>query len=500
VPPPPPGDGITVLEGPGQPAAAKPSSKGKIIAAVVAAVVLIAGAIVTVVLVSNRTSSTGAANPEEAVEKMLGSLEDNDLLGVLDMLAPWERDFARGLVDDYIDNAKDAGYVADDADLSDVGGYTLEVDDLRVSTTEVNDRIVNVALVGGTARFATQFDQLPLGAEALKQLAEATGGDTPEDLDATGDLAELGLPPVTTIEDDGRWYVSLFYTVAETARLAADAPPPSSESAIPAVGAGSPEEASDEFISALERLDVRRLIELTPPDEMGVLHDYAPLFIDQLGEPLEGGSIDIRDTEYRVEDVDGGRKVIPTRFVVEVTGESGPTTVTYERTDDRVSLVADVDGEVTEVALEERDAGTGFSLSSTDVNLTGSIVKGDAETLNIDFEGTAEGEEVSATLTATPDADCILLSGDVTSGGETEPVAEQLCPDDFGDEGLELSGAPVALEDVFDQIGDFVEFDRFSQLFDLGLVAVEVDGDWYISPLRSTTELFGAFAALAEGS
>ena len=473
-------------------------SKGKIIAAVAAVVVLLAGVLVTVKLVSSRSADGGASSPDEAVENMIGSLEENDLLGVLDMFAPWERDAAKGLLEDYLDNAQDAGYVADDADLSNVGGYTLTVDGLEVQSTEVNERIANVALVGGTAHFTTEFDELPLGAEALEQLEEATGGEDPEDVDTSGDLADLDLPPITTIEDDGRWYVSLFYTIAESARAAADAPAPTTEGAVPAVGADSPEEAVDEMISAIERVDVERMIELTPPDEMGVLHDYAPLFLDEL-EPFEGGSVDFHDAEYRVEDVDGGRKVIPTHFVVDATGDFDTTTVTYDRTDDRVSLLVDQDGSATEVALVQLDGGTGFDVDGPGLDLSGQVLEADGGTLAIDVNGTVDGEDLSAKLTATPDGDCILVSGDATSGGETEPIAEQLCPEDFSEEGLSFAGSPVALADVLDNMGELVQFDNFSRLFDLGIVTVEVDGDWYVSPLRSTTELVGTFAALAEG-
>ena len=463
-----------------------------------AVVVLVAGVLVTVKLVSSRSEAGGAASPDEAVENMMASLEENDLLGVLDLFAPWERDAAMGLIEDYVDNAQDAGYLADDADLSNVGGYTLTVDGLEVEPTEVNERIVNVALVGGTAHLTTQFDELPLGAQALEQLEEATDGEDPENIDATGDFAEMELPPITTIEDDGRWYVSLFYTMAELARAAADAPAPTTEGAVPAVGADSPEEAVDEMIAAVERLDVERMIELTPPDEMGVLHDYAPLFLDEL-EPFEGGSVDIHDTEYRVEDVDGGRKVIPTHFVVDVAGELDTTSVTYDRSDDRVSLLVDQDGSATEVALVQLDGGTGFDVNAPGVDLSGQVVEADDGTLAIDVEGTVDGEDLSAKLTATPDGDCILVSGDATSGGETEPVAEQLCPEDFSEEGLSFAGSPVALADVLDNMGELVQFDNFSRLFDLGIVTVEVDGDWYVSPLRSTTELVDTFAALAEG-
>ena len=154
---------------------------------------------------------------------------------------------------------------------------------------------------------------------------------------------------------------------------------------MPAVGADSPEEAVDEMIAAVERLDVERMIELTPPDEMGVLHDYAPLFLDEV-ESFEGGSVDIHDTEYKVEDVDGGRKVIPTHFVVDVAGEFDTTSVTYDRSDDRVSLLVDQDGSATEVALVQIDGGTGFDVNGPGLDLSGQVVEADDGTLAIDVE------------------------------------------------------------------------------------------------------------------
>ena len=176
-----------------------------------------AGTAVTVKLVSSQ-SSGGAASPEEAVQDMVGSLEQNDLLGVVDVLAPWERDFARQGIDNYLDDAKDNGLLAKDTDLSDVGGYTLTVDGLKVSSEPVNERIANVSLVGGTAHLQSHFDQLPLGAKLLEQLNKANDGKGPDDVSGTTDLADAQLPPITTIKQDGRWYVSLFYSIAESAR------------------------------------------------------------------------------------------------------------------------------------------------------------------------------------------------------------------------------------------------------------------------------------------
>ena len=268
---------------------------------------------------------------------------------------------------------------------------------------------------------------------------------------------------------------------------------------MPAVGADSPEEAVDEMISAIERVDVERMIELTPPDEMGVLHDYAPLFLDEL-RAVRGWQR--RLPRRRVPRRGRGRRpqghphpLRRRRHRRCSTPPPSPTTAT----DDRVSLLVDQDGSATEVALVQARQRHRLRRERSRPRPERRGPRGRRGTLAIDVKGTVDGEDLSAKLTATPDGDCILVSGDATSGDETEPIAEQLCPEDFSEEGLSFAGSPITLADVLDNMGELVQFDNFSRLFDLGVVTVEVDGDWYVSPLRSTTELISTFAALAEG-
>src|SRR5205823_347014 len=82
----------------------------------------------------------------------------------------------------------------------------------------------------------------------------------------------------------GRWYVSLWYTVAETVRRHANAAVPAFGQGVGARGAATPEEAVRQLVDAGVRLDVRRAVELTPPDEAAALHDYAPLFVGKADE------------------------------------------------------------------------------------------------------------------------------------------------------------------------------------------------------------------------
>ena len=61
---------------------------------------------------------------------------------------------------------------------------------------------------------------------------------------------------------------------------------------IPAVGAATPEEAVRGMIDAAIDLDVARVIELTPPDEMAALHDYGPILVDLAEEALAESDIE----------------------------------------------------------------------------------------------------------------------------------------------------------------------------------------------------------------
>lgn len=475
----------------------KRSGRGRILAGVAAVAVVAVGAAVTIKLVSSQ-SSGGASSPEQAVENMVGALEDNDLLGVVDVLAPWERDFARDQIDNYLDDAKRHELLAKDADLANFGGYKLAVDGLQVKAEEVNERIANVSIVGGTAHFQSELKELPLGAKLLEQLDKANDGQRHDDVDETTDLSDAELPPLTTIKQDGGWYVSLFYTVAETARAGADAPAPTTEQAIPAKGAESPEAAVDQLIDALERGDVRRLVELAPPDEMAVLHDYAPLFLDEVkasGERI----VSFTDREYDVVDVDGGKKVIPTKFKVELAGDR-PGTLAYERTGDHVQVVVDRDGETTTIRIEKADNGSSLVMSGSGTDLRGTITSAGESTVQITVKGTSKGEAFAADLTLTPEGTCVNVKGEARSDGDSEYVDEQVCPEDvFGSEDASFLGTDFDTLMSLDKLGKLVQFEQLSRLFDVGIVTVKVGGDWFVSPLRTGAELLGVYAHVTEG-
>ena len=77
----------------------------------------------------------------------------------------------------------------------------------------------------------------------------------PDDVDVSelddSTSSELDVP-LTAVEVDGRWYLSVFFTAAEQARLSADQPPDIPESGIKPSGGEHPEDALDELFDGLE--------------------------------------------------------------------------------------------------------------------------------------------------------------------------------------------------------------------------------------------------------
>jgi hypothetical protein len=144
--------------------------------------------------------------------------------------------------------------------------------------------VTRVAVAGGRSTYRVDPGASPLG-DFVRGLLPPLATKVVEGSD---DLADEDVF-FTAIKEGDRWYVSLWYSIAEAAR-GTGTPPPFGRG-LPARGAASPEKAVEDLIRAAVGLDVRRLIELTPADEARVLHDYAPLFLPQ----AEAGAADAKN-------------------------------------------------------------------------------------------------------------------------------------------------------------------------------------------------------------
>lgn len=297
----------------GAPPPQPPKRHGKLIAATAAVIVLAGGGIATYVAVSDSDSGTGAASPKAAVNSIVDDLNNSDLLGALDDLAPGERDALAQPARDEIAQLKRLNVLSADADAGHIAGFTFKAHDLTFAkqTVEINDHVQVVNLTGGTLQVGADAAKFPFSREFLKAAF-------PHGLPAGNKQTQhVDIGQVIQQERDGKpirlatqrvgdkWYPSIFYTVADQ-MSGQTVPAPSS--AIPAKGASSPEQAVQSEVKALLNGDFRRAIELISPSELGALHDYGGLLLQSAGAAPHA-SVTIQTLDLTTTKISGGERV-----------------------------------------------------------------------------------------------------------------------------------------------------------------------------------------------
>lgn len=383
--------------------APKKRGKGPIIGAI-AAVLVVAVGIAATIFVLNRSEAGqgGEDNPTQAATNLVNSLSQGDVLGVLESLTPAESALLVDFNARTTQRLKELKVYKEDADPNKLHGASVQAQNLKYDekgAEKVNDHLTITKLVGGTVAFHADASELPLTEEFMQ--AAFPDGLNSEPTDETIDIAkvvkEQGEPiRIATVQVDGKWYPSLFYTVADYALLEAGLEWP--DQSIANNGADTADGAVKEMVQAAVNSDLERVIELLPPDEMGALHDAGPALLEQAGSPPPSG-------------------------------------VT-----------------VSKLETETADAETG----GTRVMLK-------------EIEVQAEGQ----TVRVTKDGDCYAV--------EAEGEKQQMCADDIA---AQMAGSemPPELQTALSHLAS-------GMMKNTGVVATEVDGKWYVSPLRTYSEL-----------
>lgn len=309
-------------------AAAAPSgrSRGKVIAAAVGAVAIIGAGVFAITRISGDSGSGGASSPEAAANDFLDALDQEDVLGLVDVLLPGERDTFRQPMQDLVSELTRLEVLDDEADLSSVAGVDLQVTDRHVEQHDTNvDDIVNVeitAKIGGSLK----GEQLPIG----DWVRDAIGDKDLSELDDTADPEEDSFP-ITAVRHDGRWYLSAFYSIAENARHE-DGDPAIPDRGVPLAGGDSPEAAMDNLLRGAAELDLASVIGSLNPNEFESLQRYAPLFIADAQDELDqaDAKITLGDTGYDVSGTGDTRHVNITAFSMDVTAEDQTANVRLE--------------------------------------------------------------------------------------------------------------------------------------------------------------------------
>ena len=266
----------------------------------------------------------GGDTPEAAVEHLVDSLVGEDAIGVLEALAPNERDVLVPTLRDAIPELERIGLL-EGLDLSSVGGFDFEVVDLELASRPLADDLAAVRITSGSLVSSVDATEIPLG-PAIATLVEETDGDLQAILDRfardvdggagalVGELQRVDFE-IVVVDDDG-WHVSLQHTAAEAARKAADLPPPDFAAPLTPVGAESPEEAVRALMQAAVTGDLATAVGLVDPVELPALYDYGSVLLDQ----IEPEGIDGRFTAESIRvDGDGGeRRVVIDAYRTEI--------------------------------------------------------------------------------------------------------------------------------------------------------------------------------------
>ena len=294
--------------------------RGRRIGVALAAVAVVAGGLFAALSLSSESNS-----PDDPVRAMFESAEKGDVLGVLEQLDPGERDAIRQPLIDIVGELNRLE-VLKDADLGKISGLELHVDDLKLTTDRLGDGVARIKIAGGTGSYRVEVAKLPLG-RFVRDLLGDSNNEVNSGSDSLKSTSDNDF--VATVRRGDRWYVSIGYSIAEQAR--GDRPFDQMGPALDAKGADSPEDAVRQMIQAGAGLDVRRMLELLPPDEMAAVHEYAGLFLAE----AESGAADARaDTHITIptleldSDTHGDEALVTIKKIeVEAQGEFGTFSV-----------------------------------------------------------------------------------------------------------------------------------------------------------------------------
>jgi hypothetical protein len=266
---------------------AKPKGRGKAVALAAAAVVVIGGGVTTYVAVSSSSDAGGSSSPTAAVQKLVTDLNHSDLVGLLDDLPPGERDAISTPFQKAVGQLKKNDVIRPDADLSKVGGVTVNATGLTFAakTISINDNVQIVQLTGGKIALSGDAAKAPFTSDFLQAVAPGglsanTNGS--QTLDIGSVVRSSGKPIRIAVQrSGGKWFPSLLYTIADNATTDSGLSAPPASARIPAVGGSSADDAVKSVVSALLDADVERVAELLSPDELAVVHDYGKLITDR---------------------------------------------------------------------------------------------------------------------------------------------------------------------------------------------------------------------------
>lgn len=262
-------------------------------------------------------TKSGAESPEAAVQGLIDALSAEDPAGVAAMLAPDETRGLGELTSETVDRARGAGVVS--GEQGGVDGVSVTSADLQYDTEELNNALARVSIAGGQIDIATK-------ARDASTLAQRAGMS---DATATLDTNDFQL---MTVKQDGRWFVSPGYTLAETITTNNDAQ--AGDFTVPddeePTGAETAEDAVKDFGTAVLSGDVGATQSLLAPPERALARSYSAALNEALdgGDPVSSlGTGEIASGDFSTEDLGGGYAKVE---INRLSGELGGDPVSFD--------------------------------------------------------------------------------------------------------------------------------------------------------------------------
>ena len=261
-------------------------------------------------------SAGGQDSPQAAVSAVLTSLSQKDPVGVADQLDPAEASLFSDLNGELLTELKRLDILSPSASATTLTGSKITVTGLTFGSDpdQINDHVTVVKLTGGTVVVATDPSSLPLTDKIKDAAGTALARVEPKSktYSIADEVKKAGRPiRIATVEHDGKWYPSLFYTAADNWAQEAKAGNPTKADYIAPAGGSSPEDAMTKLPTAATSGNYDGVIALLPPQEMAVMHDYGKLITGQIPAAAKSAvpSAAVGNATWNVSDVAGGKLV-----------------------------------------------------------------------------------------------------------------------------------------------------------------------------------------------
>jgi hypothetical protein len=420
----------------------------------------------------------GAETPEEAASMLFESIDNEDLLGLAEIMLPSERESLLEPTTDMLVQLSRLELLSEEAvdgdgNVQDFSGLEFDIP----AAGEPGSPVFEVTPVG--ARQDLQWVVVTDGTMEVtydpKQLRDGLGGRLAEWIDAELDEQDLQVQSETVdlreafddgepmefavVEENGSYYVSMYYTIAG---FASGKVAPNFAAAPAPVGADSPEQAAELLLQNLVNLDAEGVLTMLDPEEFRAAYDYwdaySPEMVGSLDAALREASAagvtwDLLSVDARSEDRNGRKLTMIDQVVLGITSTDPEAQLDLVITVNATGLVA---------------TGTAFD-NPLDLTISQEYIRGsgtiDGESFAVDFnlltyEGYYRigGDEIVISR----GGDCLIL--------EFGADVQEICDDQIGIQG---SDAFLDLQQDYR--------DAFADAGTPGLTVVERDGRWFVS-------------------